>query len=109
MSDYDDDEILWYCTECMSLDIRDDENGHPYCHHCGAEAKDLDFADNIWTWMRLYAKKYKKSPLEYHTKYDDLREIYEEETEYIASEADAYNSGLVCRDVININWNRIDK
>lgn len=111
MRDYNEEDCspLVYCTKCLSLDIRENSDGFPVCHHCGAQAKDLDFAADIWQWMQLYAKKYGKAPLEYHTPYDDIRETYNEETEYIASEADCLNSGLICRDVINLNLNKIDK
>lgn len=109
MTDYEEDTELWYCTQCLSLDIRDDDEGHPYCHSCGAEAKDLDFAMDVWTWMQIYAKSKRASPLEFRTSYDDIRETYDEETEYIASEADCLNSGLICRDVINLNLNKLDK
>lgn len=103
------DEPLYYCTDCISLDIRYDDDGILYCHHCGADAKSLDIAPDVWAWSRLYARKYKKSPLPYSTPYDDLKEIYDEETVEVENEANAYASGLTVMDVMQRNLNKLDR
>lgn len=97
------DEPVYYCTECMSLDIRDGEDGCMRCHSCGAGPSKTDVLPDIWSWMRLYAKRYGKAPLEYRTPYDDLQDAYTDETEQITGEADAWQSGIRVMDVMQRN------
>ena len=104
----DSDTIYWYCSECLSIDIRYDDNGSLYCHHCGAGPESMDWLP-IWQWMEKYAKRYKKLPIEAHSPYDDLHEIYEEETAEVETEANAYASGMTVMDVMQRNLTKLDK
>ena len=52
-----DDEPVWYCKRCLSLNIKQMPHmkGQDYCSDCGAT--DLASAD-IEEWKELYKKKY---------------------------------------------------
>ena len=105
----DREDVLVYCVDCLSLDIRYDQNNCLYCNSCGATAEHLDFQEDIWDWMKLYAKRYKKSPLPYKTPYDDLKDTYDEETAEVETEANAYDSGLTVMDVMQRSVARLDR
>lgn len=77
-NDYDD-EPVYYCTQCLSLNIRSvpEMPGHYYCGECGAS--DETGETDIDTWKEMYrkmhgrdfvVKKERKWPYWYDTDYD---------------------------------------
>lgn len=53
-SEYNEDPV-YYCKRCLSLNIRVDDNGEEFCEDCTSTniAK-----TNIFKWEKLYKQKY---------------------------------------------------
>lgn len=95
---------VYYCTKCMSLNIVKDKKYVMYCQDCGAGPKHLDV-----TFIDKYEKLFKKRmghwPLTPEpTPYDDLKDVYDEETPSIMTTEEALANEHKVRDVINKNW-----
>lgn len=58
-SEYNEEPVL-YCSQCLSLKIRDTDNIE-YCDQCGCT--ELEEA-NIFDWQRLYEERYGEKYLE---------------------------------------------
>ena len=102
-SEYDD-EPVFYCTKCLSLNVMNGKKGVLYCGCCGAGPKYLDVT-HIHKYMALYRKRTGHSPLEEPVgKYDDLKEVYDEEATIEITPTEALTQGLKVRDVINKRW-----
>lgn len=86
--DIEELEKVWYCTRCLSLDIRDDEKNTMYCHSCGADIHKIDIC-NYTRWEELYKTKYGHAQITQTSIYDDLTESYEEDTPSILTEDEA--------------------
>lgn len=96
------EDKVWYCTKCLSLDIRSENDGKRlYCHHCGADAFSIDFCD-FGRWEELYEQRYGKKLLEKRGIYDDLKETYEEDAYETMTASEAISDGCIVRDVINL-------
>lgn len=52
-------EPVYYCKRCLSLDIRVDENGESFCEKC--TSTNILKVNDIFKWEKLYEKKYGKS------------------------------------------------
>lgn len=83
----EDDEVVYYCTSCGSLAIIDD-GGILKCQTCGSGPSKLD----VTTWDR-YEDKYEDRIIRPRSVYDDLNEVYEEDTEGIVTIGEAIESG----------------
>lgn len=103
-----EDCTIFYCTRCCSLKIL---KGKPikgtdahvlYCGDCGAGPKYVD----VTNMHKFYNLFYKRTGHHYlapePTKYDDLIEMYNAETEEIITESEALTNGMHVRDVINL-------
>lgn len=82
-NDYND-EPVWYCTKCLSLNIISNEDHTDlYCADCGrkrSKPQAVDFT-SIYKWMSLYEKYYGHHPLAPEPdQYADLHEQYEQDT-----------------------------
>ena len=97
----DDSEIYFYCSRCLSLAVVQDKRGVLTCQHCGAGPKHIDFCD-FDRWDELYRKKYGHPLIEKKGVYDDLDEVYEEETPTEMTFSEALSNGMIVRDVINL-------
>ena len=78
------DEPVWYCTKCLSLNIvTNEDHTDLYCADCGrkrTKPQDIDFT-SIYKWMKLYEKAYGHHPLaDDPNPYDDWKEVYDEDT-----------------------------
>lgn len=73
-----------------------------YCGDCGAGPKDIDVT-NMSKFWDLFQKRtghhyLAKEP----TKYDDIKEVYDTETEEVITESEALTNGMHVRDCINL-------
>lgn len=98
-----EEEQVWYCSRCLSLAIVTDKRGVLTCSHCGAGPKHIDFC-SFNRWDELYRKKYGHPLVEKKGVYDDLDEVYEEETPTEMTFSEALTNGMIVRDKINIRW-----
>ena len=97
-----DEENVYYCTKCFSLDIRTDSKKCMYCHSCGADVYKIDIT-SFDRWQELYTEKYGKPLIQRESVYDDLEEAYQSEaTETITTE-EALTNGMLVGDYINRN------
>lgn len=87
------DEIYWYCSKCISLDIRNDKNGIPYCHSCGADVYTVD-STTFDRWNELYIMKYGHPMVERKTVYDDIAECFKEDGYEVLTEEEALNNAM---------------
>ena len=103
MTTNNDEDLVWYCTKCMSLNIKDKETKNgvtvPYCASCGADVYHIDVT-SFDRWEELYTSKYGHKQIEFKTIYDDLTESYQEDAEEILSEHEAIENGLCVGDFI---------
>lgn len=97
------DDQVWYCSRCLSLAVVQDKRGVLTCKDCGAGPKHIDFC-SFDRWDELYRKKYGRPLVEKKGVYDDLKEVYEEETPAEMTFSEALTNGMIVRDVINIKW-----
>lgn len=107
MTTNNDEDFVWYCTKCMSLNIKDKETKNgvtvPYCASCGADVHKIDVT-SFDRWEELYEEKYGHQLVEKRGMYDDLQEVYDEETPAEITFSEALTNGMIVRDVINIKW-----
>lgn len=93
----DESEFLWYCTKCMSLNIKDKETKNgvtvPYCASCGADVYHIDVT-SFERWEELYTAKYGHKQIEFTSIYDDLMDAYNEEAEQLITDHEALDNGL---------------
>ena len=97
----DNEEQVWYCSRCLSLAVVTDKRGVLTCNHCGAGPKHIDFC-SFDRWEQLYQKKYGHKLVEKKGVYDDLDEVYTEETPAEMTFSEALSNGMIVRDVINL-------
>lgn len=103
-----DETIVFYCTRCCSLKIlkgkkiRGSDAHVLYCGDCGAGPKYIDITNigKFWTLFKQRTGHHYLAPEP--TKYDDIQEVYEGETEEIITESEALTNGMHVRDVINL-------
>lgn len=104
MKTTNDEELVWYCTKCMSLNIKDKETKNgvtvPYCASCGADIHKID-CTSFDRWEDLYQEKYGKKLIESTSIYDDLDEVYDEQVEEILTEHEALENGMNVGEWIN--------
>lgn len=79
-------EPVFYCTKCLSLNIiTNKDHTDLYCADCGrkhSHPKHIDLA-SIDKWTKLFIERKGHHPLATEpTKYDDIQEVYEEDTYY---------------------------
>lgn len=99
----EDESVVFYCSRCLSLAVVTDKRGVLTCSHCGAGPKHIDFCD-FDRWDELYRKKYGHPLIEKKGVYDDLSEVYDEETPTEMTFSEALTNGMIVRDKINIRW-----
>lgn len=97
--DIDDLGKVYYCSRCFSLDIRDNDNGIMYCHHCGADIYKIDICD-FERWEQLYTEKFGHAQIEQKTIYDDLAESFNEDTPELLTADEALTNGLCVGDFL---------
>lgn len=97
MKTNNDEDFVWYCTKCMSLNIKDKETKNgvtvPYCASCGADVYKID-CTSFDRWEQLYTAKYGHKQIEFSSIYDDLDEAYNEEAEQLITDHEALDNGL---------------
>lgn len=99
------DEPVFYCTHCLSLNIIRDKKGVLMCKDCNAGPHKLDVT-TIDRYERLCKEQTGHWPMEDEpTPYDDLFECYVGETPIVMTTEEALANGNKVRDVINKNWN----
>ena len=94
-----DEEPVYYCTRCFSLDIRENEKQKMYCHHCGADVYKIDVC-NFPRWEQLYTEHYGEPLIKKTSIYDDLTESYQEDAEEILTDHEALENGLCVGDFL---------
>lgn len=55
-----DEEPVFYCKDCLSLNIVTMDKTYDYCAKCGSSHVGVDFVQN---WVQMYKDKYRKHPL----------------------------------------------
>lgn len=96
------EEPLLYCTKCGSLNIKG-EGKTLHCDNCHSHPKYLDVT-NIYRYMQWYEESFGHSPLAKEPdRYDDLREVYDEQAVLQLTEGEAFDNGLNVGDYINRN------
>lgn len=103
MNQNNNDDLLFYCSKCLSIKIVDDKKGVMVCGNCGAGPRHIDIT-TFERWDLLYRKKYGRPFLYIQSQYDDLEEAYNEDCEEIMTASEALTNGMKVRDVINIKW-----
>lgn len=99
------DEPVFYCAHCLSLNIIRDKKGVLICADCGAGPHKLDVT-TIERYERLFKEQTGHWPMEDDpTPYDDLSEFYIGETPSVITAEEALANGHKVRDVVNKNWN----
>lgn len=102
-----DEEPVMYCTRCLSLAVMADKKGRLYCSKCGADATRIDVCD-IYKWESLYKRVFGSSYIpQKNDVYADLQEAYEHDAVEVMTESEALDCGLTCRDVMNLNQNKL--
>ena len=100
-------EIIAYCTRCLAIDIRVEDNIE-YCPHCFRRKNPSTIDFTTWDrWEELYMEKYGHPLVEKKTIYDDLHEAFEDEATETISVSDAIDNNMVVRDNINLNLDRL--
>lgn len=96
-----DDEPLFVCSKCLSLNIIKDGKILK-CKDCGAGPHFVDVMF-IGKWRKLFKEWYGHDNLDDTPSYlRDLEEIYKEQTDVLMTEDEALSNGMKVRDVINI-------
>ena len=97
-------DLVWYCTKCKSLNIKDKETKNgvtvPYCASCGADVYHIDVT-SFERWEQLYTTKYGRKQIEFSSIYDDLEDAYNEEAEQIITDHEALENGMNVGNWIN--------
>lgn len=84
-----------YCTKCMSLRIKrkDSKEYILFCANCGADAFHLD-STGIYRWIELCEEKGKSNLIaKKKSVFDDLDELYKQETPECITEAECIENG----------------
>lgn len=100
------DEVVFYCTRCMSLHIISENDGKElYCASCGKRRSKPQYLDvtTLDKWIKLYKNAYGHHPLaDDPNPYTDLRESYEEDTyNPEPTKEEIYQEGLNYSEVMN--------
>lgn len=82
-----EDEPTYYCTVCGSLGIVE-KDGVMCCTHCGAGPEKID----VTTWEK-YEEKYADKIIRRSSPYDDLSDVYDEETSEELTIGEALENG----------------
>lgn len=103
----DDTDYVAYCSRCLALDIRVDGNLH-YCPHCfrRKNPSTIDFT-TFERWEELYIQKYGHPLVQKRSIYDDIKDTYEDDAEQILTAYEAIENGLVVREKINLNIEKL--
>lgn len=102
-----DEEPVFYCTRCLSLSVMADKKGRLFCSKCGAQADRIDVC-HIEKWEQLYRRVFGCSHLpQKYDVYADLQASYVEDAVEVMTESEALDCGLTCRDVMNLNINKL--
>lgn len=96
----EDEEPVYYCTKCLSLDIRTDSKKCMYCNSCGADVYKIDVT-NFERWEELYEDKYGRKQIEFTSIYDDIDELIAEEGEVVMTAEEALTNQMNVGDIIN--------
>ena len=98
------DEPVFYCSHCLSLNIIRDKKGVLICKDCNSGPHKLDIT-TIERYERLYKELTGHWPMEDEpSAYDDLFEAYSEDTPSVITAEEALANGSKVRDVMNKNW-----
>lgn len=102
-----EEDLVFYCTRCLAIDVRT-EDGITYCPHCfkrkNPSTIDITTFDR---WEELYMEKYGHPLVERKSIYDDITEAFNEDAEEVMTNFDAIDNGLVVREKINLNLERL--
>ena len=103
----EDTDFVFYCTRCLSIDVRTEDN-ITFCPHCFTRKNPSTIDITTWKrWEELYEQKYGHQLVEKKTPYDDIREVFDEEAEETITEIDAITNQMIVREKINLNLDRL--
>lgn len=106
-SNIEDSNLVFFCTKCFSLDIREEQN-ILFCPHCYKRKNPSTVDFTSWErWEELYEQKYGHPLVERKTLYDDITEAFEEDAIETITEIDAITNQMVVRQKINLNLDRL--
>lgn len=96
-----------YCSRCLAIDIRVEGNLE-FCPHCFKRKNPSTVDFTTWDrWEELYMEKYGHPLVERKTIYDDLKETYDEDATETMTNWDAMENGLVVKQKINLNLDKL--